>query len=299
MKKVLFLSVAVMIIALSSCEVKDDVAQPSTPSQYVASIEGEFMAKDRDVTLKSAPVGLNRIWTVYKKVGGVFSLVDGSEFITGSAAYNDWHNGLNPVTFSVSQALYITYCPVMDLRVTTQTLNSSGQVAYIGIHDFFPNAANFPITITGRRMGDVLKINMDSLQNIPGYNFQVSVTYNLSTIDIAATTLGATTTDVAWPTLLYTAAVNVPATAAITGPSDFTVYDGLDKKVVGNIVLNITDPGNNINITKTVPAEGFGYGLVLVLKTNKAGYYHSASPILIEDKDIVIIRKPIIIEDNN
>lgn len=301
MKKlyVMFSVVLVSVFVFVSCS--KELSTVSQGPTKVGVIAGQITVNDFDLTLKSAPVtpiGVNRIWYVYKKdltVTPNWSLVNGDELAAGSAGDIWWKNPANnPVTFSVNESLYSNFTPMEDIRFVTKTLTADGKVAYIGIHDCHPTANLFPLEFPGRRMGDALTINIDALTSIPGYTFAVSVAYQLSTIDITATTLGTSTTDTGWPTLIYSAA-NVPATKSITEHGQVTVYEGLDKKVVGNIVVTIVID-NITTITKTIPALELGKGLALILKSDKVGTVDS-KPIKLEDKDIVIETQTINIDD--
>ena len=79
------------------------------------------------------------------------------------------------------------------------------------------------------------------------------------------------------------------------GHGDFPVYDGLNKKVMGNIVITITDTYTGINNDQapaiiTLPAitaAGPGQGLALILHTNKTGWLDS-NPITFTDKNITV-----------
>jgi len=292
MKKlyVMFSVVLVSMFVFISCS--KELSTVSDGPTKVGVIAGQITVDDYDLTFKSAPVtpiGVTRIWYMYKKdiiAPSGWSLVNGDELVAGSAGDKWWKTpGNNPITFSVSESLYSNFTPMEDLRIVTKTLNADKKVAYIGIHDFHPTANLFPLNFKGKRMGDALTINIDDLTSMPGYTFAVSVAYKLSTIDIDATTLGTSTTDAGWPILKYSVE-NVATTANITGGGQVTVYEGLDKKVVGNIVVTIKID-NITTITKTVPALELGKGLALILKSDKVGTVDS-KPIGLTDDDITI-----------
>lgn len=301
MKKlcVMFSVVLVSVFVFVSCS--KELSTISQGPTKVGVIAGKITVNDFDLTLKSAPatpIGVTRIWYVYKKDATAlsgWSLVNGDELTEGSVGNKWWKNPANnPVTYAVSESLYSNFTPIEDLRIVTKTLNINKEVAYIGIHDFKPAENLFPLEFRGKRMGDVLTINIDALKHLKGYNFAVSVTYQLSTIDIDATTLGTSTTDEGWPTLKYSLE-NVSTTKAITDDGQFTIYEGLDKKVVGDIVVTIVID-NVTTITKKVTALGFGQGLALVLDTKKIGTLDS-KPIKLTDDDIDMTEQTINIDD--
>ncbi len=284
------------LIVFVSC--KKDNVEKSNADQYVKTIEAEFTAQDND--LKASPNGADRIWEVYKIVGSGFSKVDGSAFIPGSSAYLDWTKDPFPKVYSVNHSMKIDYCPVIPLRIVTKTEldNKDKSIAYLGILDFTPDKANLPVKIIGRRLGDFLKVNIDDLKNTPGYNFDVTVEYHTGTIDVNATAMGASSTTNDWPTLLYKkdGDFNMLHSFHVCFCGGVTVYDGVDKKIIGTITIKIVDPGNRINIVKTIDAVGLGKGLELILKTDKAGWYDSGK-VSIEDKDIIIEQKEVNIDD--
>jgi len=136
------------------------------------AIAGSFIAQEGDITLKSADLNkVERTWTWYARSSSFYgnatlALVKGNEFITNSAAYNFWSvAGNNPTTIPVSldDVTYANLTPDEDLRCVLETKNSNHQVVFLGIVDFNPTTANFPMTVPGFRLGDKLTINADQL----------------------------------------------------------------------------------------------------------------------------------------
>ena len=297
---------AFMALVLFSCNKKQDVldAQPETTVEYVNPIAGSFIAQEGDITLKSADLSkVTRTWSMYSNnpafygTSGVWTLVDGREFITGSAAYNFWKPSANnnPVTFPANQAVYSNLTPDENLRVIVETKNSDDDVAYLGVLDFNPDAVSFPLTVTGYRLGDKLTIDASQLLALPGaQNITISAQFNLAPINIDATKNCVLTTSggapagskqLTWSDIVY--GTPVPTTLSVpTGVVE--LYDGLTDKVQGTIVITITETGNGGSvIQKTVDAVGPGHGLALTLTTTKIGWYDSGT-INWSDKDITV-----------
>lgn len=292
MKKIILSLLVLALVGFISCK-KDN----TNSVKYVNAISGVFKAVDND--LKASPVGADRVWEVYKKVGNTYVPVDGSEFIPGSSANLDWIQHPWPQTFALNSDVKIDYCPVMPLRIVTKTRlnNENKSVAYLGILDFTPDRALFPVSIVGRRLGDVLTVNVDDLRNTPGYSFNVVIEYRTSEICIPGCLAASSSTTNGWPTLGFKQANrDLLNTFVVDHSGDVTVYDGVEKKIVGPIVIKITDPGNRINIVKTVDALSAGKGLALTIKTDKAGWYDTAK-IMIEDKDIIVEQREVNIDD--
>lgn len=292
------MALVLAVVFMTSC--KKDTTAPMDQKQYVKAIAGSFIAQNGDVTLKSTPIGVNVVWSMLSNNPAFYTgltLVDGREFITGSAAYNYWSNPINnPVTFPVGTSLYSNLTPDENLRIISETQDASSNVAYLGMLDFNPTTANFPLTIHGFRLGDELTINTDAITSLPGgNNLTITATYSLAPINLTATkakiTLSGTSpgvpngTEFGWGDIQYGA----PAASTTTiGSGNFVVYDLLDKKAFGNIVITITETGNGgSTITKTVPCAGAGKGLFLKLTTTKIGWYDSGT-ITFTDTDITV-----------
>ncbi len=280
----LVFAVAIMaVIMFSSCNKKqDDVIVPN----YASTVSGEVIIQNGDITLKSAPTAVTRNLYMYKGTAPTLALVDGTEFLPGSAPAIFWATpGNNPGSFPASTSVYSNYTPAMQIRMVAKTLDASNKPAYLGIWDGLPHAASFPVTIMGRRLGDVLTLNTDALTSLPGYtsmSFTVSYDKGIINVDNTATTSGPTTTD--WPTYTYSNTVNV-VDQAVTGLGVQTVYDGLDAKILGTITIKIHVDAATIIVT--TPASELGHGLALTLRTNKIGWYDSGT-MDIQDKDITV-----------
>ena len=283
-KLILICVVAFMAATISSCKKTTDDGV-----KYASYVSGEFIMHDGGISLKSAPDVGGHVFDVYKQVTGGWAMIDGSEFLPGSAPALDWETYTTEGQwwFDKTQPVMITYCPVLPLRVVIKT-TTGGQgtaVSYLGIHDFTPNAASFPIAVNNRRLGDVLTMNTDALTALPGYNYlSFTVSYTKSIIDIGETAMKSTNTDNFWPAFEYSsdvAVVNQP----VVGSGPVVVYDGLDAKITGTITIKINV--DNTTITKTLPASALGHGMAITLKTSAVGWYNSGT-IGIKDKDIVM-----------
>jgi hypothetical protein len=267
--------------------------QPDTKT-YVKTIAGTFNVEDGDIQiLKDAPLGVTRTWTMQARnstyYGNVpFANVTGLEFVTGSAVYNWWHTPANnPVTYPASQAVYSNLTPDEDLRLIAETKTSSGAVSFLAMLDFNPSAANFPLTLHGFRLGDELSINTYGLTKLSGGDkITITVSYGLAPIDLAATKSKVTLTGSAgvpngieftWADIVYGASVTSSVTVPSSSNNNFvTLYNGLDKKVTGNITITVTEAGGTA-ITKTVAAKGAGRGLKITLSTTKVGWFDSGT----------------------
>jgi len=304
MKKIVTIASMALVLALvlmTSCK-KDDSSAPQNEKQFVKSIEGSFIAKDGDISFKASPISVTRTWSMYTNnaafyPAGVWSLVDGREFIDGSAADIFWSTaGNNPVTFPAGQALYSNLTPDEDLRLITESKDAANNVAYLGILDFNPNTASFPLTINSFRLGDVLILNTDEVTSLPGgNNLTITAAFNLAPIDLAATKMGPITlpggtpngNQFQWSDIIY--GTPVPTNVTVGG-GDFVLYEGLTDKVVGNIVITLTEANNggSVIVLDPVPAQLAGKGLKLTMKTTKIGWYDSGT-INFSETDIVIV----------
>jgi len=308
MKKIQLLLLVLVLVAFGSCK-KESVNQNTTTApKYVKTIAGSFVAKDGDIQFKDAPVGFERTWTELAKnspfyTPEVFGLIDGREFITGSSSYNFWSvPANNPVTFPASSVVYSNNTPDELQRMITETKDAAHHVAYLGMLDFQPSTANFPLTIHCYRLGDVLQINTDALVNLPGgHNLTFSVKYNLAPVDLTATeaklTLSGTNTGIpngnefTWADIQYGAPVEHTIAVPALQMGDFTLYDDLGGKVT-NVVITITEtgtgatPGSVITLP-VVNGLGAGLGMKMVLTTTKIGWYDSQT-INWSDTDIAV-----------
>jgi hypothetical protein len=174
------------------------------------------------------------------------------------------------------------------------------EARYLGIYDCTPNAADFPVNIYCKRLGDVLTINRSGLMNIPNYNFTISVTSTFSAIDLPATiqnskittasTIPGNTAD--WFELSYGATSLLSATFLPTTPvpsnPDEVIYNGFDKKITGAITISIVDATNGVHMTQTFPALPVGQRYAFTLVTKDKGWYQSGNDQPMTDDDLQI-----------
>lgn len=298
MKKILlFFAVAFMAVTiLSSCNKKDDGLDPKS---YASFVSGDFVPSEGDIYLKSADLAVGGHWfdVLDKKVGSlVYTRVNGTEFLPGSAPALDWANFTSPVWFS-PQSVRCTYCPILPLRVVLKTSkdnNLNSPVSYLGLWDGTPNANSFPITVNCRRLGDKLTLNTDALTSLPGYsNMSFTVSYNKDVIDVDKTILDSPgDTQNNWPTYSYSA-TNVPVSVNLPkklNGGDQEIYDGFDYKISGTITITIHVDG--INILKTTESVGLGKGLAITLTTDKVGWFDSGN-MGVSETDIELVQKQI------
>jgi hypothetical protein len=318
MKKInLFLSLiaVVMLVGLTNCKKETDNA---SVTKYVGTVNGSFIPQDVNISVSKsfpfdAPEASTRNWIMYAKNSPFygnqpFALVKGLEFVTGSAANIWWKtDGNNPVSFDASQGVYSNLTPVEPVRLIMETKDVSGAVAYLGILDFDPTQAQFPLTVTGKRLGDVVTLNTDALTKLPGANLTITATVQSTKIDIAKTELstlspatGENTTGVTgaldFSDIIY-GEVGSQVVTIPNGSGDFPLYSGVDKKVFGNIIITITEAPSSSSpgvsgsvIVLTVPSSAVGISgksTKITLTTNKLGWYDS-STINVSDQDITV-----------
>jgi hypothetical protein len=292
MKK-LFLILAVIGLASFGCT-KVDTIIPTV--KKVGVIDGSFEAQYGDISIAkdyTSPVAGWNMWTLLRKDG---TPVNGTEFITGSAAQIWWStNGNNPKGLPAG-APYSILIPDEDLRLQLEVLDPTGhETVYFGMTDFNPENVQFPLSIKAIRVGDYLSLNTDKLTSLPGANLTITANFQLANVDIP------TTADKVWnpaspfgfDDIKYGSLV--PTTVTIpNGSGDFVLYSGNKKKVFGDIIIKITEaassstPANTYTIT--VPANKVGIagkGTALKLTTTKVGWYDSAT-IGVTDNDISI-----------
>jgi hypothetical protein len=311
MKKInLFLAliVAVALIGLTNCK-KDLKDTTPVSKNYVGTVDASFQAiRNVDITYKAlnadpfaAPTETQRTWTMLSNNSdfyhnGIFEKVDGREFMTNSIAYVFWHNSANnPITFAV-QDVYSNQTPAENVRVVSEGKDAIGHVNYLGMTDFNPSTANFPLAVNEYRLGDVLTLNADEITALPGGNLTISATFGLAPIDLAGTEsqLSLVNTDglgnkiLKFPDIKYGVAVPTTvtivnnATTPIAPVLDVPLYSGTDSKVVGPIIITITENYTGIDgqpktatITKSIDAFPNGQGMKLKLGTNKIGWFDS------------------------
>jgi hypothetical protein len=302
--KFLFILIAtVMLVGLTNCKKTD--LNPST--QYVGTVNGSFLAQDANVSISKslgpfeAPAAVTRNWIMYAinspfYGNQAFALVKGLEFLNGSAANIWWSTpSNNPIVFGANQAVYSNLTPAEPVRLVMETKDSDGRINYLGVLDFNPTQAHFPLTVVGKRLGDFFTINTEALTKLPGANLTITVKFDLKPVNIAGTELstlstatGPNTTGVTgaldFSDILYGAAVSTTVTVP-NNTGDLPLYFGTDKKVFGEVVITITEapssssPGvNGSVITLTVPASEFGMpgkASKITLHTTKLGWYDS------------------------
>ena len=290
MKRIVLILAVVFMTAIvfNSCKKQESVSPEKT---YAKTIAGNISIQNGDVTLKSAPVGANQWLYMYKQVtpAPTFALVNGSEFLTGSAPAIFWStSGNNPGTFPVGTSVYSNYTPAIPVRMVAKTVDGSSVPAYLGIWDGTPSVASFPVTIYGKRLGDVLTVNTDALTALPGYaSMSFDVVYTKSIIDVSGTMVSSPATGpTTWPVYSYSSNPLVTATLDATKSLGARpVYDGLDAKITGTIVINIHVDG--ITISVNTPAADMGHGLAITLLTSKIGWYDSGTMTITQD-DITV-----------
>jgi len=324
MKKInLFLSLiaVVMLVGLTNCKKE---TENTSVTKYVGTVNGSFVAQDASIKINKdlAPSLLvTRNWIMYAKNSPFygnqpFALVKGLEFITGSAANIWWStNGNNPVSFAASQAVYSNLTPAEPVRVIMEGYGQSdSRPAYLGIVDFDPTQAQFPLTVVSKSLGDVFIVNADALFNLPGGNLiSIAVTFNVFPVDIQATEKGILSSATSGNATGVTGALDFsdivygagsiynPVTQPV-GHGDNLEFSDNCSKLKGNIIITITEapspssPGvNGSVITLTVPASAVGLpglGTKLVLSTTKLGWYDSAT-IGVTDNDIKVNVVPV------
>jgi hypothetical protein len=304
-----------MLVGLTNC--KKDTENTSV-TKYVGTVNGSFIPQDVNISVSKsfpfdAPEASTRNWIMYAKNSPFygnqpFALVKGLEFVTGSAANIWWKtDGNNPVSFDASQGVYSNLTPVEPVRLIMETKDVSGAVAYLGILDFDPTQAQFPLTVTGKRLGDVVTLNTDALTKLPGANLTITATVQSTKIDIAKTELGTLSPATGENTTGVTGALDFSdiiygevGSQVVTipnGSGDFPLYSGVDKKVFGNIIITITEAPSSSSpgvsgsvIVLTVPSSAVGISgksTKITLTTNKLGWYDS-STINVSDQDITV-----------
>lgn len=304
MKNLLFLLIVFILFSVSSCK-KDNYLAP-TPKSDVAFVNGSIVIQNGDVNVKSVlltPVDVR--YSVYEGVKPAFTLLRGDKFLVGSAP-NLWWSVLtnNPIVFPYTTSVYSNFTPCMPVRMAVETLNGvvtapNSKVVYLGIADVNATASSFPLTIYGKRLGDVVTLNTDALTALPGYttmNFKVS--YTLSTIDIDKTIKNsAPTTETNWLEYSYSGVTPI-VDQLVNGVKDANgyreIYDGLDSKITSpKITIKITIDTAVLTLETDSPI--LGKGLALKLTTTKVGWYDSATMTL-TNKDITVEVRNIAVE---
>ena len=310
----LALIAVVMLVGLTNC-VKENLG---SSTKYVGTVNGSFNTQDVNISVSKSldpfapPVAHTRNWIMYAINSPFypeqqFALIKGLEFVTGSAAQIWWStDGNNPISFGGDQLVYSNLTPAEPVRLIMETKDNNNNVAYLGILDFNPTKAQFPLTVVGKRLGDVVTLNTDALTKLPGANLTITANFQLAVVDVAATELRpllspATSGNATGVTgaldfsdILY----GSPMTTVVTvGNGDFPLYYGIDKKVFGDIIITITEAPSSSSpgvsgsvIVLTVPASAVGIAgksTKITLTTSKLGWYDS-STINMSDTDIQV-----------
>jgi hypothetical protein len=310
----LTLIAVVMLVGLTNC--KKDTENTSV-TKYVGTVNGSFIAQDASIKINKdldPSLLITRNWIMYAKNSPFygnqpFALVKGKEFITGSAAQQWWSkDGNNPVSFAASQAVYSNLTPAEPVRLIMEGYGSDNSilVAYLGILDFDPTAAQFPLAVTSKSLGDKLIVNADGLTKLPGGDLiSITATFQAATVNLQATETK----------LQLSSGLNEGQQTGVTGSLDFSdivyntpepyylvpvksgdcvVFSESASKIQGTITLTITfapspsAPGvSGGSTTLTVPAAGPGQYRKIVLSTPKLGWYDSAT-IGVSDNDISV-----------
>ena len=320
MNKIILLATVLLLITFASC--RKDYSFPSSSPFYTNYFKGSFIVTDGDILLKSmgvpeSPKVYGRTWTLMARNSvnygnAEFAVVKGKEFITNSTPFAFWQTeGNNPITLGADKNIEYDFTPDEDLRLITESklkginVPGSGVVAYLGILDFHPSHNNFPLKMTGFRLGDVLQINTDQVTKLPGGdNLRFKVTYILKPINLDKTKAklnlsgknrpddgtAFTWDDIEYDLALPPSTIEVPAGCNLGDITLLNIYDG---KVTGNLIIEVTDisnPGSKLNLPVNGLALPAGQGLKLVLKTEKVGWFNGGrnSSTNFEDTDISI-----------
>jgi len=275
-----------VIIIFFSCKKAFDAR---ADIQFIVS--GLFVPQDGDISfLKAAPaVGGHQINCYDKKVGeNAWTPINGNEFMPGSEAATDWSTYvIDGAPWWFAGQVRITYCPVLPMRVVVKaTEGGYGTTpSYLGIWDGTPSTSTFPITVPDRRLGDKLTLNTDALKALPGYtNLSFTISYTKSVIDVNQTAITSPSTQNGWPTYVYGSTVPVIDQVVNPGAGDIVIYDGLDAKITGNLVIKIHVDNTTITMSP-IPASDISKGMAIVATTTKVGWYDSGT-INITENDI-------------
>lgn len=297
MKNLFFLCIVIGLMLIDCTKTDND----ALTTKKVGAIEGSFTAQYNDISIAksySPPVINWSALTLLRKDG---SMVDGSELITGSVAWNWWHtgSGRNGIGQPANQLSFPGWLlPDEDLRVVYSVQNGNADYIYYGSVDFNPGTVQFPLTVKAYRLGDYLSIDATQLLSLPGYsNLHISVSYSLVPLDYEATKHKPWTPTIpfGFDDLQY-GNVNGTTSTPITTPGEVVLYSGFTQKVKGNVVITVQC--DDISITKIVPASEVGKGMALKLTTTKVGWYDSATATF-NDNDIQVNTQEIWIDGQN
>lgn len=293
-------AIIMMAVVFVSCSKKDDVVQSDKSAQKVAIVKGDYVLKNGDITLKSAPTGETVTWTIltnnashysgaYYYTGGNVWLVNGNELVTGTTASNFWHaSGNNPVSFPITQAVYSNDTPDENIRCIAETKDISGNLVYIGMIDFHPNVAFFPLTVNGYRFGDELYVDWSQIKNLPATDaLSLKVTYTVRPADATATKAIAygylsgpsavpNGQELVFADLKYEATGTTQTVDVAGTVGGVEVYNSVAGKIFGNVTVSLYE-GTVLLSSVDVPAQGLGYGLKITATTTKVGAWDSGT----------------------
>jgi hypothetical protein len=314
MKKInLFLTLiaVVMLVGLTNCK-KDK--ENTSITKYVGTVNGSFVAQDAGIKVSKdlAPTDLTtRAWSMYAKNSPFynnqqFALINGLEFVTGSAAQQWWAiSSNNPLTLTADQT-YSSLIPTESVRLVMEGFGSDKtRAAYLGIIDFDPTQAEFPLTVTSKSLGDILIVNADGLTSQSG-GITVTVSYNVYPVDMAATKSKSqlsTTSITGVSGVLDFIDIQYDQQPSPTysksdfsvGAGDYVVFSDIASKIKGDITIKITQNGNTITLTQ--PAAALGQGMKITLSVSKVdGVSHTLG---VTDQDIVVNSVPISVSGLN
>ena len=303
MKKInLFLTLiaVVMLVGLTNCK-KDK--ENTSITKYVGTVNGSFVAQDAGIKVSKdlAPSDITtRAWSMYAKNSPFynnqqFALINGLEFVTGSAAQQWWAiSSNNPLTLTADQT-YSSLIPTESVRLVMEGFGSDKtRAAYLGIIDFDPTQAEFPLTVTSKSLGDILIVNADGLTSQSG-GITVTVSYNVYPVDMAATKsksqLSTTSITGVSGVLDFSDIQYDQQPSSTASKSDFSVGEGdcvvfsdIASKIKGDITIKVTQNGNTITLTS--PAAALGQGMKITLSVSKVdGVSHTLG---VTDQGIVV-----------
>jgi len=302
MKKVRILLVAivaVMLVFVSCSKIDEDAVNPNGGIDKVNIFNGSYVVKNGNgLTMKSSNLDVTQItWTMlainspyYPAAERPLALVKGKECITGLDANNWWSaDGNNPVTFPIQPGVYSNLTPDEDLQLIAETKNAQGEVVYLAIKSFNPDANSFPLNMNGFQLGDKDYVDVSDIAAMAGSQyFTIKADFDVYPVNIEATKwkvypIDAVTgigTEFGWSDIVYDAAnkvhysVNIPVTSTPT-----EIYNSLAGKIMGNVTVTISESAHSgasaSSVSLTKAAAGPGEGATFVVSSGKTGTFDS------------------------